>query len=272
MNRKTLLLTAIVAVIAIAAVAYLYYPQMIPGALAQGTTSSSAETPFGEKLEIRLTSGSETSGTASIVAAWVASYQDSESQNVYEVDGNYKSQEQVTLSYSLSVTYSNVENIEIDTLYIKGVDSSDSSSYTYTLASSKSLSGSSPISDEGSTQKSITDHLTDCDASLTDATINYKIYCKVTATGSISGQTLTAEITETQFGSHHYVRSSESTSAEVTPTVSVAALWDEIASTVNSPDAALVAVLAAFVVILVLLAGGKKTPPRDERGRFTKRR
>ncbi|RLC73557.1 MAG: hypothetical protein DRI26_00610, partial [Chloroflexi bacterium] len=189
MNRKTLLLTAIVAVIAIAAVAYLYYPQMIPGALAQGTTSSSAETPFGEKLEIRLTSGSETSGTASIVAAWVASYQDSESQNVYEVDGNYKSQEQVTLSYSLSVTYSNVENIEIDTLYIKGVDSSDSSSYTYTLASSKSLSGSSPISDEGSTQKSITDHLTDCDASLTDATINYKIYCKVTATGSISGQT-----------------------------------------------------------------------------------
>jgi len=261
-QQKTLLLVVLIAVAAIAGGVYLFMPRLIPGASAAGTTSSSAETPFGEKLEIKLTSGTETSGTASI---WTMSYQDSQSQNVYEVDGAYKSQEQVTLSYSLSVTYSNVESITVDTLYIKAVDDSDSSSYTYTLASSKSLSGTSPISDSGSTQKSISQHLTDADASLTSAIINYKIYCKVTATGSISGQTLTAEITETQFGSHSYVRSTESAQADVTPTVSVAAWW----SILNSPTLAAITIVVVVAIVIVTVAG-KPKPKRDSRGRFVK--
>jgi len=123
-QRQKILGVILIAVICVSAGVYIYMPQVIPGASATGTTGSSAETPFGERLEIKLTSGSETSGTASF---FTASYQDSESQNVYEVDDVYKQQEQVTLSYSLSVTYSNVENIEIDTLYIKAVDDSDSS-------------------------------------------------------------------------------------------------------------------------------------------------
>jgi len=161
------------------------------------------------------------------------SYSDSESQNVYEVDGTYKSQEQVTLSYSLSVSYSNVENIQA-TVKIKAIDSGDNSYYEYALASSKTLSGSSPISDSGSTQKSITQHLTDIDASLTGATVNYQIYCQVTATGTISGDTLTAEVAYTQFGSLEYQRSTESSSAEVTPTVSVASILDTKASAIDS--------------------------------------
>jgi hypothetical protein len=268
MNRqqKIIVTVGVAALLAVVAI-YLFWPQVIPGASAFRTTSSSAETPFGEKLEIKLTSGTETSGTASI---WTMSYSDTSSQQVYEVDGVYKSQEQVTLSYSLSVTYSNVGSITVDSCYIKAVDNADAlKTYTYTLASAKALSGTSPISDSGSTTTDIVTHLgTHIGASTTSATINYVIYCKVTAVGSISGQTLTAEITETQFGSHSYVRSTESTQADVTPTVSVATWWD----LVNSQDAALIAILAVFVVALILAASKRQNlPARDSKGRFTKR-
>ena len=209
-------------------------PYTIPGASVGGTSSNSVETPYGEKLEISLGSSSETSGQASFfeaktpeTASWFASYDDSDSQDVYEVNGTYKSQEQVTMEYSLSVTYSNVESISA-TVKVKAYDESDkATNYNeYTLASSKSLSGASPIADSGSTVPSILQHLTDVGGSTTNEVVGYEIYCEVTATGTKSGDTLTATIPYTHFGGFSFVKSSESSTAQVTPTISAASFTE----------------------------------------------
>jgi len=204
-------------------------PVALAGLRAERTNTAEASTPYGESISIKIGSGTQTSGTASLVevtvGSWVASYSDGDSQNVYTVNGTYKSQELVTLSYSLSVTHSNVQSIQA-TVKVKAIDVGDSSSYEYTLANQKSLSGASPISDNGQTQKSISAHLTDAGASTSGATIRYQIYCQVTAQGTVSGETLTATVPYTSFGKLVYAQSSESSSAEVTPQVSVAA-WAE---------------------------------------------
>jgi len=207
-------------------------PGFMPGAETSGTTSGSAETPYGESLEISLGGESETSGQANwfqrhpeALVSWFA-YTDSSSQNVYTVDSVYKSQEQVSMSYSLSVTYSNVESIQA-TVMIKAIESgTPANNEVYTLANAKALSGVSPIDDSGSTAPSISTHLTAIGASVSGDTILYEVYCQVTATGSISGDTLTATIPYTQYGSLVYLRSSESSSANVTPSVSVTSVFD----------------------------------------------
>ena len=236
--------TIIIICLAGAIGAYLYFKGQQPITHRfGGEYSQSAETPYGENLEINLNVGGETSSESS----WLASYSDSASQQVYTVDGTYASQEQVTLGYSASISYSNVENIKI-TVKIKAIDSDDSSYYEYVLANAKSLSGSSPISDSGSTQASISQHLSDCDASTSDATIYYQVYAKVTGTGTISGATLTAEIPYTQFASKHYVQSTESTSADVSPTVSVAS-WTE---TLQQPEMLVIIALAVLALIIAV--------------------
>jgi hypothetical protein len=234
-----LLVTALLGILGV----YYYMLALKPesGAVATGTSTAKAETPYGESLEIKLGSGAQTS------ASWLAA-ESTSSQNVWTVNGTYKSQAQVTLGYSLSVTYSNVNNIKIVNLYIKAVDAADSSSYTYTLASNKALSGSSPISDSGSTTKTISQHLTDCQASTSSAQIKYYIYCQVQGTGAISGQTLTATISETWFCTLNYQQSTESASASVTPTVSVASWW----GFASSPEGLAIIGMAVLVVLVAV--------------------
>lgn len=219
-------------------------PKIIPGIAITKTTTAKAETPYGESIEVTLNTGTQTSGSASWVAATATA-----SQDVYTVNGTYKSQEQVTLSYSLSVSYSNVESIKA-TVKIKAIDESDSSFHEYTLASAKALSGTSPISDSGSTTVGISTHLTDAGASTTSATIQYHVYCEVTATGSISGETLTATIPYTQFSKLVYERHTEQTTADVTPTVSVASWYDIL----NSPEGAALVVGVILFIAIILVA------------------
>ena len=231
---------------------YMLALQPTGGAVATGTSTARAETPYGESLEIRLGSGAQTS------ASWLAA-EASTSQNVWTVNGTYKSQAQVTLGYSITITYSNVNNIKIVLLYIKAVDAADNSNYQYTLASNKALSGSSPITDSGSTTKTISQHLTDCQASTSSAQIKYYIYCQVQATGTISGQTLTATVSETWFATLNYQQSTESASASVTPTVSVASWWGLAAS----PEGLAVIGMAVLVVLVAVCY----KPKRRGRGR-----
>jgi len=265
MNRKERIALALTIILlaSIGGFVYYYYynnPQIITFNFGDQYTQK-AETPYGESLEIHLDVGGETSSES---ASWMASYQDSESQNVYTVDGVYKSQEKVTLSYSLSVTYANVENIKA-TVKIKAVDNSDSSSYEYILANSKTLSGASPITDSGSTQVSITQHLTDIQASTSGATVNYEVYCQVTATGTVSGQTLTATIPYTQFDSLTYEKSTESASADVSPTVSVASWIDEL----QKPE--YLTIIALSVLLVILLVIPKKQEKKKGKGKRTKK-
>jgi len=245
--------------------AYMVYATPIPitGASNSGASSSKAETPYGEKLEISLGSGTETSGEASFLkirsptaASWFASYDNTDSQNVYQVNGTYKSQEQVTIEYSLSVTYANVASISA-TVKVKAYEAATpANNHEYTLANGKSLSGGSPIADSGSTVPSIVQHLTDVGGSTTSEEVGYEIYCQVTATGSISGDTLTATIPYTHFGGFNFQQSSESSTAQVTPTISAAnweakdpwklSYYDDI---VGVPDGTVMTALAAVVII-----------------------
>ena len=204
-------------------------PLTSPGATVGGTSSNSVETPYGEKLEISLGSSSKTSGQTSFfevkvpqTASWVSSYQNSDSQDVYEVNGTYKSQEQVTMEYSLSVTYSNVESITALVKVKAYEEATPANNYEYTLANAKALSGASPIADSDSTVPSILQHLTDVGGSTTNEIVGYEIYCQVTATGTKSGDSLTATIPYTHFGGFSFVKSSESSTAQVTPTISAA--------------------------------------------------
>ena len=207
-------------------------PLTSPGASVGATSSNSVETPYGEKLEISLGSSSETSGQVSFfqikapqTASWFASYDDSDSQDVYEVNDTYKSQEQVTMEYSLSVTYANVDTITA-TVKVKAYDEGNKATnyHEYTLANNKALSGASPIADSDSTVPSILQHLTDVGGSTTNEVVGYEIYCEVSATGTKSGDTLTATIPYTHFGGFSFVKSSESSTAQVTPTISAATI------------------------------------------------
>jgi len=255
-NRRVLAFL-LLAVIVVGGLAYwLGVPQVISGAVTGGTSEASDSTPYGESLEISLGSKSSTSGAASIMASWFASYQDSDSQNVYEVNSTYKEQEQVSLEYDLSVTYSNVDTIKA-TVKIDALDKgTPANHHEYTLANEKSLSGASPISDSGSTTPSITTHLTDIGGSTTDETVQYKIYCQVTAVGTISGDTLTATISYTPFGTLHYVRSSESSQAQVTPSVGVtswvSSVVDDALGLPGETVLTTLAVIAALATAVIL--------------------
>lgn len=234
-DRRIILVFLVIAILAIGWIALT--PVFLAGAGAGGTNSAEASTPYGESLSIKIGSGTQTSGAASLVevtmpSSWLASYSDDDSQNVYQVNTTYKSQELVTMSYTLAVTYANVNTIAA-TVKIKAIDALDQSMYEYTIANAKSLSGASPINDNGNVQKAIATHLTEITASVTSATVKYQIYCQVTAVGTVSGETLTATVAYTQFGKLVYLRTSESSAAEVTPTVSVAA-WVE--NRVNDVD------------------------------------
>lgn len=226
-DRRTLLVLALIITLGGALAYVALTPIAVQGAVTGGTSTAEAETPYGESLNIELTSDSSTSGAASWLNSWMASYQDSDSQNVYTVNSTYKSQEQVTLQYSASVTHSNVESITI-TAKIKAIDKGTPANFhEYALATAKALSGASPISDSGSTVPTILAHLTSVGGSTTSETVQYQIYAQVSATGSISGDTLTATIAYTPFGTLVYTQSSESSAADVTPTVSVASFLDD---------------------------------------------
>lgn len=244
-KQKRLLLFSALVIIAVILAYIMLQPAAVQGAVAEATTEGHAETPFGEYISIKLGTSAQTSA-----ASWQAAVAEA-SQNVWTVNGTYKSQAQVTLGYSLQISYANVQNIQIVSLYVKAVDAADSSSYTYTLASGKSLTGASPISDSGSTQKSISTHLSEVAAS-SPATVRYYIYCKVQAQGSTSGQTLTAEVTETYFATLVYTQQTESASATVTPTVDVASLLDHV------PTFGSIALAVAGVVILAYAVKPKK--------------
>lgn len=255
LDRRTLII-AILAVLTIGGLAYIALgPQLVLGAVTGATSEAEDSTPFGESLEISLGSSSSTSQTASYLtrsqlAAWLASYSDTDSQDVYSVNSTYKSQEQVTLEYSLSVTYNQVSSIQA-TVQIKAIDDADSSEHIYTLANSKSLSGGSPISDSGSTAPSISAHLSDIVASSTDATIRYQIYCQVTGTGDVSGESLTATVPYTNFGCLHYEQTSESSEANVTPSVSVASMVDDALGLPPGSSMAICAVMAWLAAVIV---------------------
>jgi len=245
-------LTLLLVIVAGGAYIALAQPGYMPGASTSGTGSGSAETPYGESIEISIGGESQTSGSASwfqqnpeAVASWFASYQNGDSQNVYTVNSTYKSQETVTIAASLAVTWSNVQSLSA-TVKVKAIDKgTPANNHEYTLANNVDIQAGSPTSDNWDTTPSISAHLTSIGGSTTSETVEYQVYCQVTATGTISGDTLTATIVYTPYGTLVYAQSSEANSATVTPSVSVTSYYDEA---LGLPDGALVTLLALLVI------------------------
>lgn len=137
------------------------------------------------------------------------------------------------------------------TVKIKALDKgTPANNHEYTLATEKALSGASPISDDGSTAPSISAHLTSIGGSTTDEVVQYQIYCQVTALGTVSGETLTATISYTPFGTLHYVKSSESSTADVVPSINVTSWLDEA---LGLPGETIMTALAAMTVAATVI-------------------
>lgn len=243
--NKRVLIGAVVVVAIAGLLGYLLWPKPsgpVVNQLFGRSYSATDSTQYGEYLSVQLNVGGGTS------ASWAASYTGSASQWVYTVNGTYKSQEQVTIKISLSVSYANVEGITLVDAYIKAVDTADNSYKVYDLADNVALSGSSPISWSNQVTRSISNHLTDAGASTSDATIAYYVYVKVQATGSISGQTLTAEIPLTKFTALHYLHQQEKTQAEATPSVTVASWMASWASITTTAVVLIIGVVVGYVI------------------------
>ena len=235
-NRRTLLLC--VAVLAVAGVAgWLFWSSLSgPGPEVWNTLfgtgfGTSDSTQYGEYLEIDVNVGGETS------SSWTGAYTGSAESQVYTVDGTYYSQEQISISLTITITYSKVTNVTIIAARITAVDTADGSFFNpigvsnFNWEANGLTSGSSKSWSYGPTY--IGNFLSSASASTSDATIDFKIYVKVEGTGTVSGETLTARITEQTFDSHHFVLETQQTTAEATPSVSFAswmASWGTIAT------------------------------------------
>ena len=223
MNKRTLLFCAVGLAIA-GLVGWLIWSSLsAPGTgivytLTSQGFSASDSTSYGESINVQLKVEGQTS------SSWVGSYTGSAESQVYTVDGTYYEQEQISISLSITITYSKVSGVKIVSAYIKAVDTADSSSFNPISVSNFDWEANGLTSGQSKSwsygPKGIGTFLGECSASTSDATIDFKIYVKVQGTGTVSGETLTAEITEQKFDSHHFVLETQSTSAEATPSVS----------------------------------------------------
>jgi len=179
------------------------------------------------------------------------------------VDGNYYPEQKIHMKVTVTIEYQNVHNIKIVDCYIKAVDNGDATkNYKYDFADNVAVSGSSPItwvSDE--IVKLIRQHIqTDLGCTWNSGTINYYVYCKVVATGDDTGNTYTAELSETQFASHNYEYRSESLGGEVDPEVTFSS-WVADGLVLGGASAIAIALIGAVLVF----RGGRKHVRRVRR-------
>ena len=158
---------------------------------AQRTFESSVVNDYGESLKVRLVADS---GAPPFL--WYLAWR----VNGQEVTD-------VTMSVSITPSATNVGNLKV-TYYLKAVSEGHEKKFLeatdYSVSSGNTLSNSTTIGiDQQFTQMGLSVE--------EDHTVDYYIYCKVTGTGLISGETLTAEIPLTKFDTLEYDYGSSST-------------------------------------------------------------
>jgi len=233
-NKRTLLLCVVGLAVA-GVIGWLLWSSLsgpyVWNTLLNAVTGASDSTAYGEYIDVKVNVGGETSGS------WTGAYTGSAESQVYTVDGTYYSQQKISISLSITITYSKVSGITIVSAYVKAVDTADSSSFNpisvsnFDWEANGLSSGQSKSWSYGPT--GISSFLSSAGASTSSATIDFYVYVKVQGTGTVSGETLTAEITEQKFDSHQFVLETQSTTAEATPSVSFSswvASWGIIAT------------------------------------------
>jgi hypothetical protein len=111
---------------------------------------------------------------------------------------------QATVNINIIVTGSNVASTASVDYYIEGVPQGGGEPYRFLEAAGQSVTvGGSAL--ENSTNLGITSHLEAMGLSTDQSwTIDYYVYAKAETTGSISGENLTMEVTETLFDTKEY--------------------------------------------------------------------
>lgn len=242
-NKKKLAILAVLVVL-IAVIAYFFLAQP-QGHSFFKTLYGSAETPYGEKLTVRINVGGKTK------ASFQASISESTSQTKYTANGTWKSQSLIQFQVQISVSGTNVQNIKTYELKIKAIDAADSSNYVYDASGTYTLpdlitsgtSGSKTYTFPSSAF-AIETHLSNCGASTSDANIDYYVRVVVKATGTKSGQTLTVTIDYTKFMRIHFVKETESTETTATPNVLVTSFF-------TLQNAAYAAIIAGIIIIIL---------------------
>ena len=245
-NKKKLVGIIILLVIIGFVVYYLYF--MPTGGLSFGRgLSGHAETPYGESMDVHINVGGQTKE-----ASFHASVSGSTSQTKYTVNGTWASQSKIQFQVQVQVTGTNIQNIKVNYLKVKGVDNADNSYHEYSAASYgysfPDQIGTSPPASKTYTFPSsaiaISTHLTDCGASTSSATIKYYITIEVQSTGTKSGQTLTVTISYTWFTTNNYQQETESSSTTVSPEVLVTSFF-------SLENAAYAAIIAGIIIIIL---------------------
>ena len=122
----------------------------------------------------------------------------------------------VNLGVTITPSGTNVGNLKV-TYYVKGV----SGTHEKKFLSATDLTASSGQQIQNSTgDVDIDTHLSQMGLSTNqDQTVNYVVYCRVEATGAVSGETLVAEVSEVQFDTVTYDYGAVSSgTAELEPT------------------------------------------------------
>ena len=258
---KILFVAVVIVIIGSAAVLFVFSSQNVANNMFTTEQSASDETPYGESLHIHLAiNGKGVKGTAIINPTNQVNIMatSSDSNDLYNVTGTLNGGNfdhiadlmQITVTISITVTGSNVQNVQLTSLYVKTQDKDGSGTHTYT-------SVSSPTSVTLGTQYdytplnaySIATLLSDNGANTNGDELTFKVYAKVTAVGSTSGKTLTAELPETQFADLTFTKQTEEATSNVSPSVSVSSWYDiPIQITINVVSAVVSAILVWYIL------------------------
>jgi len=136
-----------------------------------------------------------------LVSSWIGAW---------IVDG--QTRENAITGIEITVTGTNVASTASVTYYIEGVPQSGGHSYRFLEANQTSVTLGNTLDLEN--QTSIEAHLQAMGLNTTSShTIDYYVYVKAEATGAVSGETITSEITRTKFDTVEYQYGVEVTDA-----------------------------------------------------------
>ena len=224
-------------------------------------TTVSDETPYGEELQIHLDiNGGGVKGNSlhQRMRRVHIAITESDSNDLYNVSGTLNGGSfnqvadlmQITISIGVTVTGSNVQNVQIESLYVKTQDKDGSGTHTYTSISSPTgITLGSAYTYTPLDAYSIATLLSDNSANTNGDELLFKVYVKVTAIGTKSGNTLTAEINEEQFADLTFTKQTEQATSDVSPSVSVAAWYDiPVQIMINIVSAVTSAVIVYYLI------------------------
>jgi len=249
-QKRLFLIIGLIAIILGVTIYYYFFTPRVVDMFNNVTLGNKASTPYGERLSIKLgVNGKATQGS------WMGSVSGGASNLLYDVSGTVNDAsfsdvadaEKITITFDLSVSGSYITNVQIVSFYLKVKDKDGTGTKTFTIIGS-ATSITIPYNNTYTALNNyaISTLISDVSGNTNNDELLFLVYIKVTATGSKSGQTLTAEINEEQFADLTFTHLTEQNQATVSPSVSVSS-WIDMAE--NIVTNVVSAVVSAYIII-----------------------